>query len=427
MSEPARAPAPESVEPSARPASAFQQIVLSTRTLLEHKDLRVVLLLSTIIGLGASFVMPFLPMFMTMEVGMSLGEFGWFMTASALANIVIATAIAHRSDTMVSRRGLLLAGSAAGVLAYLGYAWVRDPWGLLAIATLILGIASVTYAQMFAHARDLVDRSNMPAAHAPLYLSTIRMCFALSWTVGPALAAATLDRTSFQGLFLAASALYAVFFVIVLNFVREERELRATSKPSAPKVPVLGLLRRPVILAWFAAFVLVFAAHTLAMNNMALYVLKELDGDASHVGAIFSLAPLFELPFMLYFGLLATRIDSTRLIRAAVALAIVYYALVSLARAPWHIYPLQLLSAAIVAVTGGVAISFFQDKLPGQAGAATNLYTNAVRIGSTSGYLLFGATAARFGHRGAYVACGLLAVLALALTLPRGSRAEPAA
>jgi SET family sugar efflux transporter-like MFS transporter len=182
------------------------------------------------------------------------------------------------------------------------------------------------------------------------------------------------------------------------------------------------------------AFALVFSAHTMSMSNMSLFVLKELGGTEAHVGIIFGLAPVFELPFMLYFGLLATRMAPSRLIRVAVTLAVMYYALLSLVRAPWHIYPLQLLSAAIVSVTGGVAITFFQNKLPGQSGAATNLYMNAGRIGSTSGYLLFGAVASRFGHRGVYVACATLALAALLLTLlldrsgqkPRGSGLETA-
>jgi SET family sugar efflux transporter-like MFS transporter len=171
------------------------------------------------------------------------------------------------------------------------------------------------------------------------------------------------------------------------------------------------------VLRWFIAFVLMLAAHTIAMNNMSLLVLRVLGGTESQVGVIFSLAPLFELPFMLYFGLLATRIRTEKLIQLAMLLAAVYYFGLSRASAPQQIYPLQFLSAAVVAVTSGVAITFFQNKLPDQLGSATNLYSNASRVGSTSGYLLFGSLSHRFGHRGAALACSLLAVVALLITL----------
>jgi SET family sugar efflux transporter-like MFS transporter len=131
---------------------------------------------------------------------------------------------------------------------------------------------------------------------------------------------------------------------------------------------------------------------------------------------IFSLAPVFELPLMLYVGLLATRVSAERLIRGAMLVAFTYYLCLACVRAPYQIYPLQALSAAVVSVTSGIAITFFQNRLPNQLGAATNLYSNASRIGSTSSYLTFGLVATRFGHRGTVVACGLMVLIALLLT-----------
>jgi SET family sugar efflux transporter-like MFS transporter len=133
------------------------------------------------------------------------------------------------------------------------------------------------------------------------------------------------------------------------------------------------------------------------------------------VGIIYSIAPVFELPFMLYFGILATRTDPAKLIRIGVFLAIVYYSLLILVRTPQQIYPLQIISAAMVAITQGVAITYFQNYLPHHPGTATNLYVTAQRIGSTAGYLLFGTLDWRFGHRTVFFACSAFVVLTLAL------------
>lgn len=404
---------PSGLEPPLR--TALQEIVHVGRTLLGQGEFRAVVACSMVMGLAVSFVLPFFSLFGTSEVGMSLAGFGAFMTTTAVLNIVISTVLSHRSDTRYSRRTLLLTGSLCGALGYLGYAFVREVWVLLVIGGLVLGVASITFSQLFAYARELIDEREIPASDAALYTSAIRMCFALSWTIGPAVAAVTLGLFGFRGLFLVSALLYALFFGLVWRFVPASE--RRVSHALTPALSLRTYLMKPDVLAWFVAFALVFSAHTMSMSNMSLFVLKELGGTETHVGIIFGLAPVFELPLMLYFGLLATRMPPARLIRVAVTLAVMYYALLSLVRAPWHIYPLQLLSAAIVAVTGGVAITFFQNKLPGQSGAATNLYMNAGRIGSTSGYLLFGAVASRFGHRGAYVACATLAVAALMLTL----------
>jgi len=399
---------------STRAVSSTRQIGSALVRLCRERDFAIALACCVTLGLAGSFVLPFFSLFGTQEVKMSLRGFGAFQTASAIAGIAISTFLSHRSDSRYSRRSLLQLSSACGAVGYLGYAFTREVWALLAIAVFLLGIASLTFSQLFAHARELVAKSELPARDAPLYVNVFRMSFALAWTVGPALAAATLRATSFTGLFLTASALYLVFFAIVCAGVRtEERALPATR---ASELGIRALLAAPGVFGWFVCFVLIFSATTMSMSNMSLYVLKELGGTDGNVGTIFSLAPVFELPFMLYFGLLATRIGSTALIRAAFVLALVYFSGLASVRAPWQIYPLQALSAAIVAVTGGIAITFFQNKLPGQLGAATNLYSNAQRVGTTSGYLAFGAVASRFGHRGTYVACALLAALAFGLS-----------
>ena len=371
--------------------------------------------------MAVSFVVPFMSLFATEEVKMSLHTFGVFMTANAVAQVAVGTWVSHRSDTVFSRRSVLLSGAAAGALGYVGYAFVREPWLLFVLGGFVIGLASGTFSQLFALARELLGRTDVPAGEVPLYMNVFRMAFALAWTVGPAIAAFTLKALSFEGLFLGAALLYGLLFVLVLFFVEEAPpSAQAGRRGSGPGM--LSVLRQPGILFWFLALTLMLAAHSMSMSNMSLLVLHELHGSESEVGVIFSLAPVFELPFMLYVGMLATRLRTETLMRAAMLLASVYYLGLFCVRAPYQIYPLQALSAGVVSVTSGVAITFFQSKLPQKLGAATNLYANASRIGSTSSYLTFGLVASRFGHRGTALACALLALSGLALSALAGSR-----
>lgn len=398
----------------------MQRVLIPLRTMFRHREFLVVLTACVVLGLSSSFVTPFLSMFGTIAVGMNPAAFGAFMTVTAVSSILLGTWLSHRSDTHHSRREMLLLGATSGALGYVGYAFVRDVTLLILIGSIALGIASITFSQLFAHARESLKRSGVPPAEAPLYMNMFRMFFALVWTVGPAVAAATLHLYSYRGLFLVAALLQAVFLLIIAGFVPDTP--RDAHSPAQPPVPMRDLLRLPGVFAWFVAFVLVFTAGTMSMMNMSLLVLYVLGGTESQVGIIFSLAPCFELPFMFYVGLLATTMDQTRLIRAAVIISLVYYGALSLVGAPWHIYPLQILSAAFISVTTGVAITFFQDKLPRQPGAATNIYVNAMRIGNTAGYLLFGTIAAGLGYRAVYVACALLSAVALGLMYRQRAR-----
>jgi SET family sugar efflux transporter-like MFS transporter len=392
---------------------ALGQIGAALRVLVSTRELRILLLCNCVLGMGQSFVMPFLSLFGTEEVKFSLGMFGVFMTANAVLNIALSTFLSQRSDTTYSRRSLLLLGSFAGGAGYVGYAFVREPWLLFVIGGGILGLASLTFSQLFACARELVQRSDLPQSEVPLYMNVFRMAFALSWTVGPAIAAFILKAFSFVGLFLGAASLYFTLFLLIFFFVRDDAP---AARAPARVARLRDVLARRDVLLWFLALTLMLGAHAMSIINMSLLVLRVLGGNESQVGVIFSLAPVFELPFMLYVGLLATRVRTEKLIRASMLVAIVYFVGLCLVQTPAQIYPLQALSAAIVSVTSGVAITFFQNKLPHQLGAATNLYANASRIGSTSSYLTFGLVASRFGHRGTALACALLALAALTLT-----------
>jgi SET family sugar efflux transporter-like MFS transporter len=412
-------------ESPARSPNALAQIGRALTHLLRTPGLRMLLACNLVLGMAVSFVLPFMSLFCTDVVGMSLTGFGLFMTASALANIAISTWLSNLSDSRYSRRSLMLWGAASGALAYGSFAWLRSPWHLFLVSAVLVSVASITFSQMFAHARELVGRSLVPKNDVPLYMNVVRMAFALAWTVGPAVAAFTLERFSFVGLFGCAGLLYVALFALIFWSVRGEPPPPVVAVGASTERPKLrGVWAAPGVLAWFLAITLMLAAHGMSLNNMSLLVIRVLGGSETDVGIIFSLAPIFELPSMLYVGVLATRMPSERLIRIAMLLAGLYYLGLALVQAPYQIYPLQLISAAIVSVTSGIAITFFQSKLPEQLGAATNLYSNASRLGSTSGYLMFGVVASRFGHRGVAVACSVLALSALGLTALAGSRED---
>ena len=390
----------------------MQRVIVPARILLAHRDLTVVLVCNLLLGLAFSFVAPFYSMFGTIEVGMSNWTFGMFMTITSVAGIAISTVLARWSDTRYSRRAILLLGCAFGVVGYAGFAYIRSVVWLTVVGSVALGIASITFSQLFAYAREAIARHGIPDDEAPLYMNIYRLVLSLAWTIGPAVAAWVMIRYSFRGTFLICASFFFLLMLIVWRYI--------PSRPPqvvelADRVPLARLLRRPDLLCYFSAFVLVFLCMTMGMMNLPLMILKSLGGSQQQVGIAYSVAPVFELPFMLIFGLLASKGSPGPLIRLGVIIAVAYYALLSQVRAPWHIYPIQILSAAMVAVVSGIAITFFQSYIPNQPGTATNLYSNANRIGSTAGYLCFGTLASSLGYRAVFEVCAGVCVAAFLL------------
>lgn len=378
--------------------------------------LLVVLFLSVLLGLAYSFVVPFMSLFGTREVGMSHFGFGVFMTTTSVSGIVISTVLARSSDTLWSRKSVLLLGGASGALGYLGYAFVRNPLALTAIGALALGVSSISFGQIFAYARDTLGSSSIEPREIPFYMNFIRLFFALAWTVGPAMAAYLMTHYSFRVTFSAAAFTYVLFCVLVALFV-PWRPPSEASRRAAQAMPLSAAFKNRQLLAHFVAFCLYFCCSTMGMMNLPLLILGELHGAEHDVGIAYSLAPLFELPLMFYIGILATRVAHEKIIVSSLALALVYYAGLTLARTSGHVFILQALSAAVVAVMSGVAITFFQNYLPDQAGTATNLYSTASRIGSVGGYLGFGVIGGALGHRAVFGVTVVLCGVAVAILL----------
>ncbi|MDD2765333.1 MAG: MFS transporter [Opitutaceae bacterium] len=309
----------------------MHRLVVPARTILGHRGFLGLLGCTLLLGLTYSFVGPFFSMFGTLEVGMSPVVFGVFMTITSASAIILSTALARWSDTRCSRRSLLLLGGVCGALGYAGYAVVRDVVWLTVIGSLLLGISSITFSQLFAHARELLARSGVSAGDTPLYMNVFRLFFALAWTAGPATASWVMLRYSYRGTFLVAAFCFLLFLLAVLRFIPATPPWKAAAVGAA--APLRQALARPDLLAYFTAFVLIFISSTMGMMNLPLLVLQTLGGNGRHVGIIYSMTPAFELPFMLYFGLLAAAFGHRAVFLACMALCATALAILFLQRA----------------------------------------------------------------------------------------------
>ncbi len=347
----------------------------------------VLFLINFILGLSSSFFAPFSSLFGLDEVKMSNIGFGIFMTITAIGGVAISSYIARLSDTNTSRKKLLVLTSFSGVLGYTLYAFLRNYFALAITGFLVLGFTAGAIPQLWAYARDALKQANIPNEETPFIMNIFRMFFALSWTIGPALGSWILMKIGFEGLFLFVATGYFLSFLTIVFLLKDV----AKHSFSVKKAPIVrNYVKKPYIFAYLAAAFLLSAATSMHMLNTPQFVTKILRGTEMDVGIIFSVPPIFEVPFMIAIGVLATKINNAILIRIGFLIAFIYFLLFGLVQAPWQIYLIQFLSAAQVSITGGIAISYFQDFIPEAQGIATTLYMNTTQIGSTIGFLLFG-------------------------------------
>lgn len=366
-----------------------------------------------LVGMAFSFFNPFLSIFAVKEVGMTNTEFGIFMTISSVCGVLITMVLGRLSDSKVSRKAVLILSATAGIFCFGLFAFVRDYVWLLAIHSFFFGLASGSIPQLFALVREMLTRSSYPDREIPFAINVFRMFFALAWTLGPAVAGFILLYFDYRGLFLCVAFAHVLILVLVMLCIQKTKpdETAQTYQP----VQMRRFLTRPFISANMVAFTLIFAASSIGMMNIPLFLVDVLDSSEKHVGFLFSVPPVFEVPFMIWLGILATRKDIGAMIRVGFMVYVIYFLLLFTVQSVWFIYPLQILSAFVISITMGIAITYFQNFLPNEQGTATTLFTNTTRIGNMLGFMSFGLLADWLHYRNVFLACMLLSLISLGL------------
>jgi SET family sugar efflux transporter-like MFS transporter len=379
----------------------------------------ILFLTNFIVGLSSSFFAPYSSLFGLDEVGMSNIGFGVFMTIMSLGGITISTYIGKRSDQKVSRKRLMILTSIAAVLGYFGFAYLRNYYLLAIVGFFLLGTASATTPQLWAYAREVLSKSNVPKHETPYVMNVFRAFFALAWTVGPALAAWVLLMLGFRGLF---SFVALGYFLTLLAITFLLKDVPFTKVEKKKKVVLRKVIFQPYIFANIVAMLLLTASTSINMMNVPQFVTKVLHGTEMNVGIIFSVPPVFEVPFMLAFGVLATKLDNALLIKLGFLISFIYFSLIGFVTEPWQIYPLQILSAAQVSITAGIAVTYFQDFIPSEPGTATTLYMNTQQVGSILSFLLFGVLSQYLNYRSVFYVCVAFTGIALLILLISGKQ-----
>ncbi|NUT98191.1 MAG: sugar efflux transporter [Saccharothrix sp.] len=366
------------------------------------------LVVSLLTGVGYALAFPFLSLFLVKELGASPFATGAFLLSGALSSLIVSTLIGRLSDARAMRRNIMVAASVAGGIGYGLFAVLRNYWLLLAVAIALLSVSSALMPQLFAYARQVLERTG--STRAPLAISTLRTMMSVSWVGGPPLAALLIDVSGFTGLFGAAAVICLLGAGVTGFLLPEPGRTESTHGNTDTSGP-----RREIIYAAIA-FTLLQGATTLGVTAMPLYITDVVQGSTSDAGLVLGLCAALEIPLMLGFGALGMRIDLRKLVLSGGAVALAYYTVMLMTSATWQVMAAQLLNATVISAVMGVGISYFQDLAPDRPGYATTLYTNTMKLsGMLSGPLL--AVSAYFGYRSAYAIGLTMSVLGLAFLL----------
>lgn len=367
------------------------------------------LTVSLLSGVGYALAFPFMSLFLVKELGASPFATGAFLLCGALSSLVVSTLVGRLSDARAVRRNIMIIASIAGGVGYGLFAVIRTYWLLLLVSVALLSVASALMPQLFAYARQVLERTG--STRAPLAISALRTMMSVSWVGGPPLAAVLIDISGFTGLYGAAAVICLLGAGVTAFTLTEPGSAEPTESTTDGTGP-----RREIAFA-AVAFALLQGATSVGVVAMPLYITDVLRGSTSDAGLVLGLCAALEIPLMLAFGALGMRIELRRIVLAGGVVAPAYYGVMLTTSTTWQVAVAQVLHATVISAVMGVGITYFQDIAPDRPGYATTMYTNTMKVsGMLSGPLL--ALSAVFGYRSAYAiglvmsALGLLFLLA---------------
>ncbi|WP_309477086.1 sugar efflux transporter [Trinickia acidisoli] len=388
-------------------------------------------------GVALSLTAPYLSLFGIEEASMSPVRLGVFMTLVSASGVFASTAVGRWSDRNGRHRTPLIASLAAAALGYASLSIVRGYAELMIVGVVLLGPGAASLSQVFALGRSTLHAED--TAQAEFAQAAMRTLLSAAWVFGPAVGALILAQGGFKGLFAFAAASFAASGFIALRMSEarghaerhdgEDCEALRRGAPCAASaiecVPiavgdsasnvVLAARRRQAIPRILLALTLIGLAANATMILLPLYLVHALHGTRLTVSAVLGTGALLEIPMMLWLGATSSRLSKPKWLTAAAAVHAAYFIALAAIRQPLAVVPLQALSAMVVAITSCLGMTYVQDLMPGETGAATALFFNASRVGSILAGVLSGTLIGAFGYRAAFLLCAALVACAFAL------------
>jgi len=377
--------------------------------------------------LGFGIIIPQLP-FYGLHFGASPAAVTLLMSCYSLAQFFMSPVLGRLSDR-IGRRPVLLVSTACSCLAYLWLGFASALWMLFA-ARLLAGAGAGNIAAAQAYITDVTSPEKRAKG-----MGMIGAAFGLGFTIGPWLGgmvaganptAAALQRPAFV-----AAGLSALAFILVIAILKES--LPQTGAPARANRWDLARssLRRPTLRLLILLFFAITAAFAGMETTFALWTKEVFGWGPQQVGWLFFFVGgvLIVVQGGLI-GPLSRRLGEARLVLVGSAAIALGLACVTVAGR----LPILLLASACLALGMGLLNPSLTSLISRQAGAEER--------GGIMGVAQSGASLARvvgpgvagplfelIGRNAPYYAGALvmLAVLGLALRLPREQAALPGA
>ncbi|ENE0618003.1 sugar efflux transporter SetA [Escherichia coli O36:H5] len=368
------------------------------------------MLVAFMMGVAGALQAPTLSLFLSREVGAQPFWIGLFYTVNAIAGIGVSLWLAKRSDSQGDRRKLIIFCCLMAIGNALLFAFNRHYLTLITCGVLLASLANTAMPQLFALAREYADNS---AREVVMFSSVMRAQLSLAWVIGPPLAFMLALNYGFTMMFSIAAGIFTLSLVLIAFMLPSVARVEL---PSENALSMQGGWQDSNVRMLFVASTLMWTCNTMYIIDMPLWISSELGLPDKLAGFLMGTAAGLEIPAMILAGYYVKRYGKRRMMVIAVAAGVLFYTGLILFHSRLALMTLQLFNAVFIGIVAGIGMLWFQDLMPGRAGAATTLFTNSISTGVILAGVIQGAIAQSWGHFAVYWVIAVISVIALFLT-----------
>ena len=368
------------------------------------------MLVAFMMGVAGALQAPTLSLFLSREVGAQPFWIGLFYTVNAIAGIGVSLWLAKRSDSQGDRRKLIIFCCLMAIGNALLFAFNRHYLTLITCGVLLASLANTAMPQLFALAREYADNS---AREVVMFSSVMRAQLSLAWVIGPPLAFMLALNYGFTVMFSIAAGIFTLSLVLIAFMLQSVARVEL---PSENALSMQGGWQDSNVRMLFVASTLMWTCNTMYIIDMPLWISSELGLPDKLAGFLMGTAAGLEIPAMILAGYYVKRYGKRRMMVIAVAAGVLFYTGLIFFHSRMALMTLQLFNAVFIGIVAGIGMLWFQDLMPGRAGAATTLFTNSISTGVILAGVIQGAIAQSWGHFAVYWVIAVISVVALFLT-----------
>ncbi|HIH3543640.1 TPA: sugar efflux transporter SetA [Escherichia coli] len=368
------------------------------------------MLVAFMMGVAGALQAPTLSLFLSREVGAQPFWIGLFYTVNAIAGIGVSLWLAKRSDSQGDRRKLIIFCCLMAIGNALLFAFNRHYLTLITCGVLLASLANTAMPQLFALAREYADNA---AREVVMFSSVMRAQLSLAWVIGPPLAFMLALNYGFTVMFSIAAGIFTLSLVLIAFMLPSVARVEL---PSENALSMQGGWQDSNVRMLFVASTLMWTCNTMYIIDMPLWISSELGLPDKLAGFLMGTAAGLEIPAMILAGYYVKRYGKRRMMVIAVAAGVLFYTGLIFFNSRMALMTLQLFNAVFIGIVAGIGMLWFQDLMPGRAGAATTLFTNSISTGVILAGVIQGAIAQSWGHFAVYWVIAVISVVALFLT-----------